>query len=36
MAQIACVHVVPHFGGVQMKMSSARCLKFAHRPLSVM
>jgi len=34
-AQIACIQVVPHLGGVQTKMSSARCSKSAHRVLSV-
>ena len=34
-AQIACVHVVPHLGGVQMKMSPSRGSYAAQRLVSV-
>ena len=34
-AQIACIHVVPDFGGVQTKISPARCSKSTQRALSV-
>jgi hypothetical protein len=33
-AQIICVHVVPHLGGVLMMMSSGRGSKPTHRALS--
>jgi hypothetical protein len=33
-AQIICVHVVPHFGGVLMMMSPGRSSKSSHRLLS--
>jgi hypothetical protein len=33
-AQIICVHVVPHFGGVLMMMSSGRYAKPSQRALS--
>jgi hypothetical protein len=33
-AQIICVHVVPHFGGVLMMMSPGRSSKPSHRLLS--
>lgn len=33
-ATIVCVHVVPHFGGVQTKMSPGRCVNRYHRRLS--
>ena len=33
-AQIICVHVVPHFGGVLMTMSSGRNAKPSQRALS--
>ena len=34
-ATIVCIHVVPHFDGVQTKMSSSRGSKPAQRALSI-
>src|SRR5947207_13950464 len=34
-AQIICIHVVPHLGGVLITMSSPRNEKPSHRPLSM-
>src|SRR4029079_1975275 len=34
-AQIICVHVVPHFDGVEMMMSSSRSSMPSHRALSM-
>jgi hypothetical protein len=33
-AQIICVHVVPHFGGVEITMSLSRKANDSHRALS--
>ena len=33
-AEIICIHVVPHFAGVQMRMSSGRSSKPSQRALS--